>query len=98
MCLLAILLVIYVCIIFYQNNIISTGHNIFLSLNYNYYQRDKLLCLFASILPSYYFLFDLTNYNDTELMNNTLLQGNMKWYSFHFQNSFSLFLYIIYRL
>ena len=51
--LLAVLLVIYICIIFYQNNIISTGHNIFLGLYYNYYQRDKLLCLFASILSSY---------------------------------------------
>ena len=91
MCLLAILLVIYICIIFYQNNIISTGHNIFLGLYYNYYQRDKLLCLFASILSSYYYLFDLTDYNDTELMSNTLLQGIMKSYSFDFQNSFHYF-------
>ena len=92
MCLLTILLVIYICIIFYQNNIISTGHNIFLGLYYNYYQRDKLLCLFASILSSYYFLFELTNYNDaSKLMNNNLLQGIMKSYSFDFQNSFHYF-------
>ena len=90
--LLAILLVIYICIIFYQNNIISTGHNIFLGLYYNYYQRDKLLCLFASILSSYYFLFEITNYDDSQnLMNNTLLQGIMKSYSFDFQNSFHYF-------
>ena len=89
--LLAILLIIYICIIFYQNNIISTGQNIFLGLYYNYYQRDKLLCLFASILSSYYFLSDITNYNDTELMSNTLLQGIMKSYSFDFQNSFHYF-------
>ena len=38
--LLTILLVIYICIIFYQNNIISTSHNIFLGLYYNYYQKN----------------------------------------------------------
>ena len=91
LCLLAILLVIYICIIFYQNNIISTGHNIFLGLYYNYYQRDKLLCLFSSILSSYYFLHNITNYDDTSLINNTLLQGIMKSYSFDFQNSFHYF-------
>jgi hypothetical protein len=90
--LLAVLLIIYICIIFYQNNIISTGHNIFLGLYYNYYQRDKLLCLFASILSSYYHLFEITNYDDVEgLMNNTLLQSIMKSYSFDFQNSFHYF-------
>ena len=90
--LLAVLLIIYICIIFYQNNIISTGQNIFLGLYYNYYQRDKLLCLFASILSSYYHLFEITSYSDTEgLMNNTLLQGIMKSYSFDFQNSFHYF-------
>jgi hypothetical protein len=89
--LLAILLVIYICIIFYQNNIISTGHNIFLGLYYNYYQRDKLLCLFASILSSYYYLHNITNYDNTKLVTNTLLQGIMKSYSFDFQNSFHYF-------
>jgi len=90
--LLAILLIIYICIIFYQNNIISTGQNIFLGLYYNYYQRDKLLCLFSSILSSYYYLSDITNYTDSHhLMNNTLLQGIMKSYSFDFQNSFHYF-------
>ena len=90
--LLVVLLIIYICIIFYQNKIISTGHNIFLGLYYNYYQRDKLLCLFASILSSYYHLFEITTYNDADgLMNNTLLQGIMKSYSFDFQNSFHYF-------
>ena len=89
--LLAILLIIYICIIFYQNNIISTGHNIFLGLYYNYYQRDKLLCLFASILSSYYYLHNITNYDNTKLVTNTLLQGIMKSYSFDFQNSFHYF-------
>ena len=92
LCLLAILLVIYISIIFYQNNIISTGQNIFLGLYYNYYQRDKLLCLFSSILSSYYMLSDITNYTDVNnLMNNILLQGIMKSYSFDFQNSFHYF-------
>ena len=36
-------------------------------------------------------LSEITNYNDTELMNNTLLQGIMKSYSFDFQNSFHYF-------
>ena len=90
--LLAILLVIYICIIFYQNNIISTGNNVFLGLYYNYFQRDKLLCLFASILSSYYYLYEITSYdNSSHLMNNTLLQGIMKSYSFDFQNSFHYF-------
>ena len=92
MSLLAVLLIIYICIIFYQNNIISTGQNIFLGLYYNYYQRDKLLCLFASILSSYYVLSDISNYDDKPyLMNNTLLQSIMKSYSFDFQNSFHYF-------
>ena len=53
------LLVIYICIIFYQNLIISTGQNVFFGLYYNYYQRDKLLCLFASILSSYYHMMNI---------------------------------------
>ena len=90
--LLAVLLIIYISIILYQNNIISTGQNIFLGLYYNYYQRDKLLCLFASILSSYYYLSEITTYkNSDKIMNNSLLQGIMKSYSFDFQNSFHYF-------
>ena len=93
--LLSILLIIYIIIIYYQNLIISTGHNIFFSLYYNYYQRDKLLCLFSSILSAYYLTVNITNYDnenrDNEYMNTDNLTQIMKSYSFDFQNSFHYF-------
>ena len=93
--LLSILLVIYIFIIYYQNLIITTGHNIFFSLYYNYYQRDKLLCLFSSILSAYYFTVNITFYDnenrDNEYMNTDNLTQIMKSYSFDFQNSFHYF-------
>ena len=93
--LLLVLLIIYIYIIFYQNDIISTGYNIFLGLYYNYFQRDKLLCLFSSILSSYYLMLNITNYGDSEIMNKDNLKGIMQNYSIDFQNSFHYF-YISY--
>ena len=94
--LLSILLVIYIFIIYYQNLIITTGHNIFFGLYYNYYQRDKLLCLFSSILSAYYLATNITYYtekenNDIIYMNTNNLTQIMKSYSFDFQNSFHYF-------
>ena len=91
--LLSILLIIYIFIIYYQNLIISTGHNIFFGLYYNYYQRDKLLCLFSSILSAYFFSTGITNYdtNEETYMTTDTLTEIMKNYSFDFQNSFHYF-------
>ena len=93
--LLVVLLIIYVYIIFYQNDIISTGYNIFLGLYYNYFQRDKLLCLFSTILSSYYMMFNLTNYGNSDIMDKDNLKNIMEEYSMDFQNSFHSF-YISY--
>jgi len=97
--LLIILLIIYIYIIFYQNDIITTGYNIFLGLYYNYFQRDKLLCLFSAILSSFYQMHNITVYGDsmdgTTLMSNYNLKEIMEQYSTDFQNSFHNF-YISY--
>ena len=93
--LLVVLLVIYIYIIFYQNDIISTGYNIFLGLYYNYFQRDKLLCLFSTILSSYYMMYNLTNYGNSDIMDKDNLKNIMEEYSMDFQNSFHSF-YISY--
>ena len=93
--LLSILLIIYIFIIYYQNLIISTGHNIFFGLYYNYYQRDKLLCLFSSILSAYFMTTNITNYTlgikEPTYMNTNNLTQIMKSYAFDFQNSFHYF-------
>lgn len=93
--LLVILLIIYIYIIFYQNDIISTGYNIFQGLYYNYFQRDKLLCLFSAILSSYYLMLNVTNYGDSPIMDKNNLKNIMESYSMDFQNSFHYF-YISY--
>ena len=93
--LLIVLLIIYVYIIFYQNDIISTGYNIFLGLYYNYFQRDKLLCLFSTILSSYYLMYNITNYGNSDIMDKDNLKNIMEEYSMDFQNSFHSF-YISY--
>ena len=93
--LLSILLIIYIVIIYYQNLIITTGHNIFFGLYYNYYQRDKLLCLFSSIISAYYMTTNITYYSvsnsEVTYMNTDNLTQIMKSYSFDFQNSFHYF-------
>jgi len=93
--LLIVLLIIYIYIIFYQNDIISTGYNIFLGLYYNYFQRDKLLCLFSTILSSYYTMNNITDYGDSNIMDKQNLKQVMEDYSMDFQNSFHSF-YISY--
>ena len=93
--LLIVLLIIYIYIIFYQNDIISTGYNIFLGLYYNYFQRDKLLCLFSTILSSYYLMYNITNYGISDIMDKDNLKNIMEEYSMDFQNSFHYF-YISY--
>ncbi len=93
--LLIVLLVIYIYIIFYQNDIITTGYNIFLGLYYNYFQRDKLLCLFSTILSSYYTMNNITDYGDSNIMDKQNLKQVMEDYSMDFQNSFHSF-YISY--
>ena len=93
--LLIVLLIIYIYIIFYQNDIISTGYNIFLGLYYNYFQRDKLLYLFSTILSSYYTMYNITDYGNSDIMDKDNLKSVMQDYSMDFQNSFHSF-YISY--
>ena len=93
--LLIVLLIIYIYIIFYQNDIITTGYNIFLGLYYNYFQRDKLLCLFSTILSSYYTMHNITDYGNSNIMDKENLKNVMQNYSMDFQNSFHYF-YISY--
>ena len=57
--LLIIMLVIYVIILIYQNNMIETSHKIFLSLFFNYYQRDKFMNLLSVILSNAFKLLEL---------------------------------------
>ena len=57
--LIMISFVIYIIILFLQNKMILTAHCIFKSLFYNYYQRDKLLNLYSSIIS---LLFKFSNF------------------------------------
>ena len=79
-------LVIYIIIIYIQNNMIITAHWIFKCLFYNYYQRDKLLIIFSSILSlSFKFSDFWTNDKNTIedyknlIINNSLIYDE----SFH---------------
>ena len=64
--LLLIMLIVYIIILLYQNSMIETSHKIFLSLFYNYYQKDKFMNLFASIL---YLAFDLLKISIDNIVN-----------------------------
>ena len=59
--LLSIMLVVYIIILIYQNSMIETSHKIFLSLFYNYFQKDKFMNLLGSILTDVFSLLKLTN-------------------------------------
>ena len=48
------LLIIYVFILLYQRNMISSSHQSFLVYYYNYYQRDQLYSIYSVSLSSYY--------------------------------------------
>ena len=65
--LLSVMLVVYIIILVYQNTMIDTSHKIFLSLFYNYYQRDKFMNLLGSVLSNAY---NLLNKYDIDIMNN----------------------------
>ena len=68
--LLLIMLIVYIIILLYQNSMIDTSHKIFLSLFYNYFQKDKFMNLFMSIL---YLTFELLKLN---LENENLVKVN----------------------
>ena len=57
--LLSVMLVVYIVILVYQNSMIDTSHKIFLSLFYNYYQRDKFMNLLSIILSNAFKLLKL---------------------------------------
>ena len=50
--LLLIMLIVYIIILIYQNSMIENSHKIFLSLFYNYYQKDKFMNLLSPILTN----------------------------------------------
>ena len=77
--LLLIMLIIYIIILIYQNTMIDTSHEIFLSLFYNYYQKDKFMNLLESILTNAFNLLGLTyeELTTTEDYQN-LIQRNAK--------------------
>jgi len=81
-------LIIYIIIIFKQNNMIVTAHLIFQCLYFNYYQRDKLLIVYSSIL-SLLFKFSNLWINDINTIEDyrTLLIEN----SLSFDKSSHLF-------
>ena len=56
--LLSVMLVVYIIILVYQNTMIDTSHKIFLSLFYNYYQRDKFMNLLGAVLSNTFYLLD----------------------------------------
>ena len=85
--LLLIMLIVYIIILLYQNSMIDTSHKIFLSLFYNYYQKDKFMNLFESILFLAYDLLGLLSEgitNEADIQN--LIKGNAKEFeeSYHY--------------
>ena len=64
--LLSIMLVIYIIILIYQNSMIDTSHKIFLSLFYNYHQKDKFMNLLCPFLSNVFNLLNVTHENITK--------------------------------
>ena len=58
--LLAVMLIIYIIILVYQNTMIDTSHKIFLSLFFNYHQKDKFMNLLGAVLSNVFDLLNLT--------------------------------------
>ena len=64
------LLIIYVFILLYQNKIITTSHDIFLVLFYDYYQRDKIINILSLINCVYISVMGFTNYVNSTYSTN----------------------------
>ena len=68
--LLCIMLVIYIIILVYQNTMIDTSHKIFLSLFYNYYQKDKFMNLLGAVLSNAFKLLNLLGKYQLNIMDH----------------------------
>ena len=86
---LGILLIIYIIILLYQRNMVSSSYNGFLIYFYNFYQRNKLYALYSVLLSSYFHYLNMTNF--TDIMNETDYIDLLERYSIEFQNSFHKF-------
>ena len=68
---LMLLVVGYLMIYFYQKNTVSISKSLFLSLFYNYYQRDDFFHLYCFYISLYFYYMNLTNigliYNNVTL-------------------------------
>ena len=67
--LLCIMLIVYIIILVYQNTMIDTSHKIFLSLFFNYYQRDKFMNLLGAFLSNSFELLDLFNITENNIVD-----------------------------
>ena len=87
--LLSILLIIYVIILLYQRNMVSSGYNGCLIYYYNYYQRDQLFSLYSVLLSSYFHYLNMTDFSDVMIEDDYI--NLIERYSTEFQNSFHIF-------
>ena len=86
--LLLIMLVVYVIILIYQNNMIDTSHKIFLSLFFNYYQRDKFMNLLSIILSNAFKLLKLLNKFEIGILNSDDFLNTIESNADKFENSY----------
>ena len=86
--LLSVMLVVYIIILVYQNTMIDTSHKIFLSLFYNYYQKDKFMNLLGAILSNAYKLLNKYDQYDIDIMDNDDYKEMVKKNSDMFEQSY----------
>ena len=90
--LLSIMLIIYIIILVYQNSMIETSHKIFLSLYYNYYQKDKYMNLLSSIISN---AFNILNITENSIIHRVDYQDLIKENAKEFEESYH-FYYVSY--
>jgi hypothetical protein len=83
------MLILYLFILIFQKNVISTGYNGFLICYYNHYQRDQLHSLYSVLLSSYFHYLNITDFSD--VMKEVDYINLIARYSKEFQNSFHKF-------
>ena len=86
--LLSIMLVIYIVILVYQNTMIDTSHKIFLSLFFNYYQKDKFMNLLSVILSNSFKLLKLLKNFELGILNSKDFQNIIEINAEKFEESY----------
>ena len=86
--LLCIMLVVYIIILVYQNTMIDTSHKIFLSLFFNYHQRDKFMNLLGAVLSNAFSLLNLFDINGTSILDRNDYRNLMEENSEKFEESY----------